>query len=334
MPHVLLAIIAVAAAFLTGMAIQRGNTCTVAAIDKSLDGDHGLLIGILEAMVGIAGLYGLLHAAGGLDVAIPRIPVGASLLAGALLLGAGASLNGACATGTIARIGSGNPVFVLTPLGILAGAVLAGHAFERAIPPARHIPAPSNHFAVLIAAAAGVYAVWRLVNVVRRHGLKPPDRWTKWPLHPRAATALIALLVGIMTVSVGPWAYTDYISQLSRGHVMHPVLLTSLVIALVAGSVVAGLSRDDFRLTPPTVRWAARCLAGGMLIGVGLRVLPGAHDSMTLVSIPLGSVTAAIALLLNAVVIVTALTVGRRVGMRLCACSAELMTPGFASIAD
>ena len=85
-----------------GFAIQRGATCTVAAVDEFVTKRRlNRLISLIEASLWVVG--GLLIAQA-LHV-LPRMPAGYAIgwatIVGALLLGVGAFINGACVFGAL-----------------------------------------------------------------------------------------------------------------------------------------------------------------------------------------------------------------------------------------
>jgi toxin CptA len=112
-----LAIAAILAATM-GFAIQRGATCTVAAMDEVLTQRRAnRLVALMEASFWVlAGFLGLRLLGYG-----PAMPAGYALgyqtVLGAALLGLGATVNGACVFGAVARFGSGQWAYAATPLG-------------------------------------------------------------------------------------------------------------------------------------------------------------------------------------------------------------------------
>ena len=101
--------VAVLCAGLMGYAIQRGATCTVAAVDELLNKRKAnRLIAMGEASLWVAGGLALANLFGMLPTMPAAYPVGAWVFIGAALLGFGAWLNGACVFGAIARLGSGD----------------------------------------------------------------------------------------------------------------------------------------------------------------------------------------------------------------------------------
>ena len=101
-----------------GFAIQRGGTCTVAAVDELLSSRRAhRLLAMLEASLWVAGglaLAQLMHLAGSMPAGFA---VSAWTVVGGALLGLGAWLNRACVFGAVARLGSGEWAYAITPLG-------------------------------------------------------------------------------------------------------------------------------------------------------------------------------------------------------------------------
>ena len=107
---------------LMGFAIQRGATCTVAAVEEVVSKRRlNRLISMVEASLWVVG--GLLLAQA-LHL-LPKMPAAYAVsyltVLGGVLLGLGAYVNGACVFGAIARLGSGEWAYVVTPLGFYVG---------------------------------------------------------------------------------------------------------------------------------------------------------------------------------------------------------------------
>ena len=105
-----------------GYAIQRGATCTVAAMDEVVRRrGFNRLASMLEASLWVAGgllIAQSLHLLGTMPggYAITWVTV-----LGGALLGFGAYVNKACVFGAIARLGSGEWTYVVTPIGFWSG---------------------------------------------------------------------------------------------------------------------------------------------------------------------------------------------------------------------
>jgi toxin CptA len=278
-----------------GYAIQRGGTCTVAAVTEvTSQRTFGRLGSLLEASLWVGG--GLLIAAS--VGVIPRVPAGYATsgwtVGGGVLLGLGAWLNGACVMGTIARLGSGEWAYVLTPAGFYLGCVIVG-ALER--PGAVALAEPSP----VIAARAWVvwpvvaFAAWRLTVGVRgllasidvAHPRKGFAAHAARMWSPHAATLAIGVTFLAMLLLVGAWAYTEVLAELAHGMAMGIAARLGLFAALLAGSLVAGWSAGCWRHVPPTAAQVARCVIGGALMGCGSLLIPGGNDGLVLVGMPL-----------------------------------------------
>ncbi len=268
---------------LMGFAIQRGGTCTVAAVEEVLrQRSTRRLRAMGEAALWVAGGLALAQAMGWTAAMPAPQPIGAATVAGALLLGAGAWLNGACVFGAIARLGSGQWAQAAVPLGFYLGC-LGVNAFHKA--PAVPVPA---HTAVLPAAplalAFVLFAAWRLVRGLRGGALRalPARVWA-----PHAATAVIGVTFLLSWLIAGAWAYTDLLAALARRMAAQPVLQLALLAVLLGGAVVSGWTAGRLGSVWPTPAAWLRSLAGGALMAVGSLLIPGSNDGLLLVGLPL-----------------------------------------------
>jgi hypothetical protein len=277
-------LIAVPCAALMGYAIQRGATCTVAAVDELLvKRSARRLVSLAEASLWVAG--GLLVARA--LMALPALPAGYAVggwtLAGAALLGLGAWVNGACVFGAIARFGSGEWAYALTPLGFYLGCLTVGGLFDAPAP--HRLPAGSP---VLDLPAAAVwlflaFAAWRIAGLVR-HG---PAMLAARLWAPHMATTVIGVTFVIMLLLVGAWAYTDLLADLARGMAASLPARVLFALALLGGAAWGGWSAGRWRAARPTLAQALRCTAGGALMAWGTLLIPGSNDGLILVGMPL-----------------------------------------------
>ena len=286
-------VIAVLCAGVMGYAIQRGATCTVAAVEELLtQRSAGRLIAMAEASLWVAGGLALAQT----FQVLPAMPAGYAVntwvFAGAALLGVGAWLNGACVFGAIARLGSGDANYLATPVGFYLGCLTVGPVF--AAPAATKLAAESP---VLTASGAAavlfiVYAAWRLAPPLVRAAMAPhPDAaarsivarvWT-----PHMATGVIGATFVVILLLVGAWAYTDVLAQLARGMSTRLALGTLCLLALYLGALTGGWTAGKLRAVRPTVWGSAKCLFGGVVMAWGSLLIPGSNDGLILVGMPL-----------------------------------------------
>jgi Sulphur transport len=273
-------LLAAICAALMGYAIQRGATCTVAAISEIVrDGTAKRLLALAEASLWVAGGLITAHAFG----LTPHLPDGFALswwtVAGGMLLGIGAYANGACVFGSIARLGSGQWAYIMTPVGFYAGVASMGSVFGAAMPSPLAVPPSSG--SGLIAVAFGLFAATRIVAVIRRGSL----RQSVW--QPHEATILIGITFTAMLLSVGSWAYTDLLIHLARRMADDALWQIALFVALLFGATFGGWTAGLLGHQRPSAVLLLRCFSGGMLMGWGSALIPGGNDGLILAGMPL-----------------------------------------------
>jgi len=286
-----------AAAFLAGVmgfAIQRGATCTVAAVNEVLEKRRfRRLLAMVEASVWVAGGLLIAQSLHLLRDMPAGYPVTGLTVLGAVLLGLGAAVNGACVFGAVARLGSGQWAYALTPVGFYVGcatvhAVFSPPVFQRLAYGSFVLRAPG-----WIPLAFIAFALWRLgrpmIEVVhegRQAGLHRMLVQRVW--EPHAATTVIGIAFFFMLLLVGSWAYTDVLAELARSMMAASLLARGMLLAfLLLGAVLGGWSAGLLRSTRISVRSLLACFVGGMLMGWGSLLIPGGNDGLILVGMPL-----------------------------------------------
>ncbi|WP_207884477.1 YeeE/YedE thiosulfate transporter family protein [Pseudomonas sp. 30_B] len=270
-------------ALLMGFAIQRGGTCLVAAIEEVLHKRRWTrFAALLEATLWVTAGLVALRSLGLLQQVPMGIPLHWSAVAGGVLLGLGAALNGGCVLGTLARLGSGQWAWLATPLGFLGGCLLL-RSWEAGM---ESQPMPLSSWLwnlpatlpALVLLPLALRAGW-LVHGARRLGSAP------WPAH--LATLVIAMCFLGLFVTVGPWNYTDLLNELADGRFMHLGIRGLLLPTLFVGALLGGWLSGNWQRRWPHGPDIVRCLAGGLLMGAGARLVPGGNDSLILFGMPL-----------------------------------------------
>ncbi|MCH9666291.1 MAG: YeeE/YedE family protein [Actinomycetia bacterium] len=282
-------LVALVLVFVMGVAIQRGNTCTVVAIDDIVHRQSwDRLLAIVYTWFWVAGGLTLVALATGVRPTPQVVPITVWSVAGGLLLGIGAVINGACTTGSVARIGSGEYAFGLTLIGFYLGCVIAPHLFGRlATTHVRSTPALTS-LDYPIPTLLGLGVVTALT--VRRLVLGPHESFREFLRNawdPRTATFIIGLLFVALVQVFGPWAYTELLGDVSRGIGDLAIERIALLVVMLAGAVVAGRSMKGAKLIGPLAPRVIRCFCGGIIMGAGFAVAPGAFDGLTLYGQPL-----------------------------------------------
>ena len=278
-----------------GFAIQRGATCTVAAVDELLSKRRvHRLVAMLEASLWVAGglaLAQLAHLAGSMP---GGYAVGAWTVIGGVLLGLGAWVNGACVFGAVARLGSGQWAYAATPLGFYVGCLSVSPLFAPTAASKRIDSSPLFQVSGLFAVLFVAFVPWRL-----RPGLlalRRPDRFhglrqSVWA--PHAATVVIGISFVITLLLAGRWAYTDVLADLARAMGGKPVtevvslLPLLLLLALYVGALIGGITAGLWRSTGVSAVQLLTCFAGGAVMGWGSLLIPGSNDGLILIGIPL-----------------------------------------------
>jgi hypothetical protein len=279
-------VIAALAAGVMGFAIQRGATCTVAAVDEAItQRTTRRLAALVEASLWVAA--GLLVAAQLHWLPQPAgHPLTGWTIAGAILLGLGAFVNRACVFGAIARLGSGEWAYAATPVGFFAGCLSVNTIF--AVPAARPLSGMSPVFAGAgVAWLLGAVLLWRIAASARASKTQALARLAPQSWSPRAATIVIGITFLITLVAANTWAYTDVLAELARGMAHSVIARLLLAVALLAGACIGGWSAGLIRARPASAAQGARCFGGGVLMGWGSLLIPGGNDGLILVGMPL-----------------------------------------------
>ncbi len=275
-------------AMLMGFAIQRGATCTVAAVEEVVARQGaGRLIALVEASAWVAGGLLIAHRLGWLAT----VPTGYALsgwtFVGAALLGLGAFVARACVFGAIARLGSGDWAHAATPLGFYLGCLSVTALFA---PPAPKPLGASPFFLSAPDAVAWLVAacfVRRVASPLLANRRSLPALFKQHLWSPHAATIVIGVTFLVMLVLAGAWAYTDVLADLARGMAHSVWARGALVLCLLTGAMAGGWASGRLRLTRPRLVPLVRCLAGGVMMGWGSLLIPGGNDGLILVGMPL-----------------------------------------------
>lgn len=277
----LAALIALFAAATMGFAIQRGGTCMVAAVDEAVSERRcSRLLALAECSLWVSGLLALAGLFGATSHYDQGYSAGSAAMAGGVLLGLGALINGACVFGSVARIGAGDWYFLLTPAGFFLGSSM--HA-NLALPAAHASGASAgSHVALGLVVLLLPLLVMRSAGLVAaaRQGALPARLWS---MH--MATVIIGVAFVVLVLAAGPWTYPEALYRTAHtGTLPRPGDL-ALFAALLGGAIVGGSKkRVPLQWRPAAV---VSCLGGGALMGLGSAMIPGGNDNLVLVGIPM-----------------------------------------------
>lgn len=272
-----------------GFAIVRGGVCTLAAIEEvALNNSWTRLRAFAETWMWVLGVFLIAHLGFGFDLKSANYEVGLSTIAGAVLLALGAYINQACPFGSIAGIGSGYWSYLATPVGFFIGCLLK-FSFARSIGPTHdaHTSVVFDAAPVLIIPVA-IFLCWRLQDVtrhLRKKGIAREALRSYWS--PLSAAVVVGISFALTAILAGTWSYTELLADLAtQKDDLIPERLCFLA-ALLTGAMAGGLTERGWSPKPPTITGIFRCSIGGIIMGVGSRLVPGAHDGITLIGQPL-----------------------------------------------
>ncbi len=279
-------------AFVLGVAIQRGTTCAVLAVEELMrDRRADRFLGFFECGLWAAVALRLL---GGADGGSAWSGWG-MLLVGTALFGVGAAINGACAFGTVARLGNGRFEYLLTAIGAFAAIrmmMATGWAgMPSTAPPHGNDTTFSTIFILLTAVM--------ILRWSRRRRM----------LRSFAILGMLMAVIGATGAVLGqlhqPWPWMSALGALPD---VEPVVVAGLV-SMIAGAVASGLIEGRFQLSRPSLAGIVRRLGGGALMGAGVSLVPGGNDALILQGIPNGDVHAILGYLVMLAAIALTLTV-------------------------
>ena len=278
MPALLLASLMGAA---LGFAAHRAGLCTVKAVAEVLTtGRARLLVSFAKSAVwvmGIAALATALSWEGG----VRHWPVTPASLAGGLAFGMGAAMNGGCVFSTASRAMDGELGLVMTILGWPIGILLVG---ARPVAPLGTgdlgLPEPL----LLVLGLVLMVELGRIATRIARSG--GLGRAVAAPVYTlSAAAAVIGLANAIILIVTGPWSFTRTV--LCLGAICDgPGVALAISLAALLGMAASSLQRGAFRIRVPRGRAALRHGAAGVMMGIGMGMIPGGNDGLILYAIP------------------------------------------------
>ncbi len=291
-------VVSLALGVVVGFAAHRASICTVRAVAEAMHARTGfMLFSLVKSMLWI------------LLISLPvflLIPsttwyqggwqLSAMALAGGLLFGLGAAINGACAYSIMARLVDGEVGMFIAILGFAVGIVaftglVSTHALSPPVRASTMIPAvlPFARILIAILVAFAVYEVvrlWRTRN--RARGLFGHLLAHQYRLS--AAAMLIGIAAAAIFFLFGSSGYSStyqVIIEAVIGAKPPPSMgRWLLLVAVLFGMFLSTLQRRTFRLDWRPQRMWLRNASGGTLMGLGTALAPGGNDSLVLYGLP------------------------------------------------
>ena len=285
-----------ALAAILGFAAHRANICTVKAVAEILTTGHAyMLISFGKTVLWVI-LITLAWSWTFSSIAVVHWKLSYLSIIGGFLFGVGATLNGGCAFSMLAKLATGKLAQILTLGGLAIGAVgFLLFAPEAAIPLAKLPEKPvfqQENWSAVLGVGLAVWAVWEITRMWRR-------RWGSRSFGAKIfskhySLSMAAILIGVSNAVLytiyGTWAYTSVlnsgIKQLLGDFGPIEPIYWILFVSLFLGMTISAWQSRTFALEwRPALSWMRQFL-GGVLMGLGVAMVPGGNDVLILNGIP------------------------------------------------
>ncbi|MEP2942936.1 MAG: YeeE/YedE thiosulfate transporter family protein [Hyphomicrobiales bacterium] len=267
-------------AFALGFSLARASTCTVAATNRFVmngkaDWFFGLVVAVSWSGMTLLFLTVFLPDFG----AMPQdFVIGWQLVLGAGVIGLGALLNKACFIGSVAKIGIGDFSYILTFVGLAASLpvsqIPALSEFVHTTP----IENANRHSGALFWIMLTIFivicaiSVWRLI---------------KHKSQVKLALSVMGITAAMIYAAQPGWSYQHMLEEM----VLHKrfssgYIIEMTVAALFLGAIISSELKNRFN--PHFSSWKPSMMnfAGGFLMGLGAKAVPGGNDTLLLWDIP------------------------------------------------
>jgi uncharacterized protein len=268
--------------FVLGFALNHGSICTVIATRELVSEKRpARFIALVECALWAALVYAILEAS-------PTMQQGWSLLGylvpGAMLLGIGTYVNGACVFGSVGHFGNGHIDFGLTFLGIFAVSYI--ESLFGLLP-----DQPPTSASVPLGPVLLAIALLAMLALRRSASRRSESNFRRLSL----SMGAIGITFTLLAVLAPRFSITTSLGSI----ISIPVAGAVTSVCMFGGSLVAARYRKDrFVLEWPTIRNIVRRTLGGILMGLGALLIPGGNDTLLMVGFPMGAWQAALAYLL------------------------------------
>jgi uncharacterized membrane protein YedE/YeeE len=292
-------VVAVVLGMVMGFAAHRASICTVRAVAEVMSARSGhMFAGVGRSWLWIwAVTFAFLSLVPASGAGINGWALTAFALAGGLIFGLGAALNGGCAYSTMARLADGEGAMAIAIVGFAVGTAVFAMLVEGQWL-SRPLSAPAllntlTSWSLVPAIGFGVWAIYEATRLWRTR--EPGAKLRDLALARRYRLSTAAMLMGIAGAALfllfGPFGYTSTFELLiQRALATEPVALSTmrwlLLVAVLAGMLMSTFLRGSFRLDlRPRPAWLAN-FAGGLLMGFGTALAPGGNDALVMYGVP------------------------------------------------
>ena len=262
-------------AALFGLCISSYNSCAVASMERLVLARELRDVG-LKALAMLVAAF-VLMAWQASAATPPRLPAAQDTMtvavAGGIILGLGASLNGACFVGTVMRAAQGRIGFLLTIVGMYGALLVYPEIYvlptEGARPRADWIKLDWPWLAAALLPAMLVALLFRRIS-------GKPIRY--------AGAAVLSGISGALLFGLDPqWTYLAALDRVAHGAPPRQELIAAY---LLIGSVIGAWSANRIRLSGFNLREVGLKIAGGFAMGFGALIIPGGNEAILFWGMP------------------------------------------------
>lgn len=313
--------IALLAGVVLGASAHRAGLCTVKAVaEVATTGRAHILWSFLKASLWTTGILAL-AALFGAAVDLGQRPILASGIAGGLIFGLGAAVNGACSFSTLSRLADGHLVMLFTVLGWGIGIVLFQHVTSGI-----HLPAVAGSIPVALTLPLFLWMLWEVRNIWRRRDASLAGATEGyWSLS--ISVLLIAVANSALLLADRPWSFTSTalcsIGAFPIAPCQHTGMLWTISLTAMLAMLGSSMMRGSFHIRRPRAKAALRHLVAGLAMGLGAGLIPGGNDGLILFGLPALSPHALPSWAACVVGIAVALSAMRVLGVRIPKISCE-----------
>ena len=313
-------------AALLGFAAHKAGICMVKAVAELATSRRPFLL--LSFAKTSAWSFLAIFLAGwlGAESTFQHWPMSWLAVAGGIIFGIGAGVNGGCVFSTLTRVADGRIAVLgavaMWPLGTLTEAVL--------------LEGPSKDYSVSLSASGflpqtihpaflGALLLWAIWELYRIFASMRPGHPRSVLLTPNLTLSTAALLIGASNGFIYQhyqnWSFTSAVNRsvigASAGTTDNAAAVWLLLIAAFTGMVLSAFLRGSIELRKPQLSEAVRHVWGGFAMGFGSAMIPGGNDAVILYGIPSHSPHALPAIAGIILGIAVALAILRAIGGRI-----------------
>jgi uncharacterized protein len=287
--------VAISLAAILGLSAHKAGICMVRAVAEVMTSGRPFLLLALAKVAAWSFLAILAGRLVGGGTTFAYWPAAWPEVAGGIVFGVGAAVNGSCVFSTLTRLADGKvgllAAVAMWPVGVLAARACFVEQDVANMQQQVHSIEVTQEVSWIVTVGLAVWAV----SEVRRIGTRfwksrNVARMGTGPLSLSSGAALIGLSNGYLYYHFGNWSFTSAVTRsifgadVGAAGTVHVTWL--LLISAVLGMFISSRLRGSQEWTLPRLQEVMRHAAGGLAMGLGSALIPGGNDALILFGIP------------------------------------------------